>query len=121
MESEEPITQSEIDEITGVPNDQNEEQEQENNENPIELQPNEEPREVSDTESTQLSELSETRRSTRETKPVERLTYSHMNGKRIKSIDGKTNNKSKRKVVRFSEDTIIHNKEKEYYYAKIWK
>ena len=114
LESEEPITQSEIDEITGVSNDQNEEQEQENNENPIELQPNEEPREVSDTESTQLSELSETRRSTRETRPVERLTYSHMNAKMIKSIDGKTKNKSKRKVVRFSEDTNIHNKEKEY-------
>ena len=37
-----------------------------------------------------------------------------MNAKMIKSIDGKTKNKSKRKVVRFSEDTIIHNKEKEY-------
>ena len=72
LNDDEPITQSEIDEITGVPAENNiDEEEQDNNENPIEPQPNEQAREISDTESTQLSELSETRRSTRETRPVE--------------------------------------------------
>ena len=37
-----------------------------------------------------------------------------MNAKKIENIDRKTNNKNKTKQVRFSKDTIIHNKEKEY-------
>ena len=93
LNDDEPITQSEIDEITGVPAENNESnhdyEEQDIIENPIEPQPNEQPREISDTESTQLSEASETRRSNRETRPVERLTYSHMNAKKIENIDEK--------------------------------
>ena len=65
LNDDEPITQSEIDEIKGVPEENNEsnhdDEEQDIIENPIEPQPNEQPRETSDTESTQLSEASETR------------------------------------------------------------
>ena len=88
------------------------EKEQDNNENPIEPQPNEQAREISDTESTHLSELSETRRSTRETRPVERLTYSHMNADKIKNIDGKQIIKRKQKRLHLQKILLFTIKKK---------
>ena len=117
-EDEEPITQSEIDEITGVPaenNEENEEQEQNIIQDPIEQQPNEESVEIRDAESTQYQNLSETRRSSRETRPVERLTYSHMNANKIKTIDGNTNKKRKQKRSDFQKTQSFTVKKKNIY------
>ena len=116
LNDDEPITQSEIDEITGVPAENNEsnhdDEEQDIIENPIEPQPNEQPREISDTESTQLSEASETRRSNRETRPVERLTYSHMNAKKLTILMEKQIIKRKQKRLHLQKILLFTIKKK---------